>query len=363
MAQGRSTVLEQKREREEVLQMLKKDPVIYARFLNLTDELQEDLIAFCMGNKGLKITWDPFFKEIFDPEVFGERLSALLSAILKEKVTVKRALPNESNRLTAEGSLLIMDILVELESEGLANIEIQRCGYAFPGERGACYSADLVMRQYIRVKGEKKKHFSYRDMKKVYTIVLMEHSGKEFKEKKEHYRHHARQVFDTNLNLELLQEYIYIPLDIFLDLYRKNNHNIDKELDAWLLFLASDHPSDIARLVGAYPMFRELYGQIAAFQQKPEELVSMYSNALEIMDRNTVKYMIEEQKRELEEAYRSLAEKDSALAEKDNALVEKDNALAEKDNALTEKDNALAEQRKQMEALKQELEKYKTNTK
>lgn len=165
--------------------------------------------------------------------------------------------------------------------------------------------------------------------------INLEHSGKEFKEKKEHYRHHARQVFDTNLNLELLQEYIYIPLDIFLDLYRKNNQNIDKELDAWLLFLASDHPADITRLVGAYPMFRELYGQIAAFQQKPEELVNMYSNALEIMDLNTVKYMIEEQKRELEEVHR----------------------------ALVEKNTALAEQRKQMEALKRELEKYKTNIK
>ena len=333
MAQEIPTILGQKRERKEVLQMLKQDPVIYTRFLNLTDELQEDFVAFCMGSKGLKITWDPFFKEIFNPEVFSERLSALLSAILKEKVTVKRALPNESNRLTAEGSLLIMDILVELESGGLADIEIQRCGYAFPGERGACYSADLVMRQYIRVKGEKKHHFSYRDMKIVYTIVLMEHSGKEFKEKKEYYRHHARQVFDTNLNLELLQEYIFIPLDIFLDLYHKNNQNIDKELDAWLLFLASDNPADIARLIGAYPMFRELYEQIAAFQQKPEELVNMYSKALEIMDLNTVKYMIEEQKRELEEARLALAEKD----------------------------HALAEQRELTEALKQELNQYKKN--
>lgn len=308
MAQEQSMVRRTGKARADVLQMLKQDPVVYARFLNLTDELQEDLIAFCMGNKGLKITWDPFFKEVFNPEVFGERLSALLSAILKEKVTVKRALPNESSRLTAEGSLLIMDILVELESGGLANIEMQRIGYTFPGERGACYSADLVLRQYVRVKGERKRHFSYQDMKKVYTIVLMEHSGKEFKEKKGYYRHHARQVFDTNLNLELLQEYIYIPLDIFLDLYHKNNHNIDKELDAWLLFLASDDPADIVRLVEAYPQFRELYDHIAAFGQKPEELVNMYSKALEIMDLNTVKYMIEEQKKELEEAYQALAE-------------------------------------------------------
>lgn len=318
-----------KKEREEVLKMLKRDPVVYARFLELTEEFQEDLIAFCMGNKGLKVTWDPVFKEIFNPEVHAERLSELLSAILKHKVEVKRGLPNESSRLTAGGSLLIMDILVELESGGLANVEMQRVGYRFPGERGACYSADLVLRQYARARARRKQNFTYRDMKKVYTIVLMDESGVEFQEKKEYYRHHARQVFDTSLNLELLQEYIYIPFDKFLDIYRKNNHNINEELEAWLLFLASDDPADIARLTEAYPKFRKLYAEIAAFQQKPEELVNMYSKALEIMDRNTVQFMIEEQKKEIEEQARLLAEKDKVMAEKDKAMAEKDKAMAE----------------------------------
>lgn len=336
MVQKTKEITGLRKEREEVLQMLKQDPVVYARFLELTEEFQEDLIAFCMGNKGLKTTWDPVFKEIFNPEVHTERLSELLSAILKHKVTVKRALPNESSRLTAEGSLLIMDILVELESGGLANVEMQRIGYRFPGERGACYSADLVLRQYARVKSELKKNFTYQDMKKVYTIVLMDESGKEFHEKKDYYRHHARQVFDTNLNLELLQEYIYIPFDNFLDIYHKNNQNISEELEAWLLFLASDAPADIVRLTETWPRFRELYAEIAAFQQRPEELVNMYSKALEIMDRNTVQYMIEEQKKEIEEQARLLAEKDKEIAESRKEIMEKD---------------------AQLEALKKELEK------
>lgn len=154
----------------------------------------------------------------------------------------------------------------------------------------------------------------------VYARFLELSEEIQFEEQKDHYRHHARQVFDTNLNLELLQEYIYIPLDIFLDIFRKNNHNISTELDAWLLFLASDDPADILRLVEKYPRFRELYADIIAFQQKPEELVNMYSKALEIMDRNTVKYMIEEQKQALEKQAQLLLEKDTALAEKDAQL-------------------------------------------
>ena len=64
-----------------------------------------------------------------------------------------------------------MDIVVELEDGSIANVEIQRIGYNFPGQRSACYSADLLLRQYKRVKGEQQKKFSYRNIKKVYTII------------------------------------------------------------------------------------------------------------------------------------------------------------------------------------------------
>lgn len=75
MAQKVTDVLTQKKEREEVLQTLKQNPIVYARFLELTDGMQEDLIAFCMGNKGLKNTWDPFFKAVLRQyvRVKGER--------------------------------------------------------------------------------------------------------------------------------------------------------------------------------------------------------------------------------------------------------------------------------------------------
>ncbi len=35
--------------------------------------------------------------------------------------------------------MIIMDIVVELESGALANVEIQKVGYRFPGQRSACY--------------------------------------------------------------------------------------------------------------------------------------------------------------------------------------------------------------------------------
>ena len=108
-----------------------------------------------------------------------------------------------------------MDILVELQDSSLANVEVQKVPYLFPGERMSCYSSDLVLRQYSRVKGEKGKAFTYNDMKKVYTIVLFETSTGEFHREGLGYIHKGKTTFDTGLELELLQEYCLIALDVF----------------------------------------------------------------------------------------------------------------------------------------------------
>ena len=58
----------------------------------------------------------------------------------------------------------------------------------------------------------------------------------------------------------LLQEYLFVPLDIF----RKILHNkgIRNQLEAWLTFLSSDEPEIIEKLILAYPSFRAYYQEI-----------------------------------------------------------------------------------------------------
>ena len=102
--------------------------------------------------KGLKILRDSFFKEVINPEYDSERLESLLGVMLERKVKILRILPNDSTRISDETSLLITDIIVELEDGSLANVEIQKIGYKFPGARSACYTSDMLLRQYRRVR-------------------------------------------------------------------------------------------------------------------------------------------------------------------------------------------------------------------
>ena len=307
--------------RDQVMEEIKAEAELFEKFQNLSPELQEELLEFAMGVRGLKVTYDPVFKKIFNPESRPERLEEFISLCLRKKARILKVLPNESERLTEEGSLLIMDMLVQLASKSLVNVEIQRVGYLFPGERRACYSSDLVMRQYSQArekKRKKKKKFSYKDIKDVYTIVLIQRSTEE-------YLHHFSQTSNTGLKLNLLQEYFMIPLDIFqesLQNRRKGRKKLKTKLEAWLTFIGSDRPDDILEVVRCYPEFRELYQEVFEFRYQKRELIEMYSKALSILDANTVEYMVEQQKKEIRKLTKALENKTKALENKTKALEE-----------------------------------------
>ena len=302
---------------------------------------QEEFLDFCSGARGVKLLYDSFFKEILNPKYAAGRLEEFLSLLLGQQVRIVQILPNDSVRIADEGTLLITDIVVELEDGSIANIEVQKIGYMFPGQRCACYSADLLLRQYKRIQDKKEGNFSYKDIRDVYTIVLYEKSPVEFKNYPAIYLHHAEQKTDSGLELKLLQKYIFIPLDIF----RENQHNkpIRNKLDAWLMFLCMDEPEEIIRLIEAYPEFRALYKEIYELCQNIEKVMGMFSKELLELDRNTVQYMIDDMQ--------------DTINEQNGLLKEKDNTLQQQADIIREKNDILQQQTDEIAVLKQKLAK------
>ena len=187
------------RTKEAILDEISSDENLLAEYESWTEAQQSDFLNFCSGARGVKVLYDGFGKEILNPIYHPERLEELLSCILKTDVKIRQVIPNDGTRIADEQSLVLMDIVVELMDRSLANVEIQRIGYLFPRERCACYSADLLLRQYKSVRSRKKRNFTYRDVKNVYTIVFIEKSTKEFQEFPHTYVHRAKQQFDTGL--------------------------------------------------------------------------------------------------------------------------------------------------------------------
>ena len=186
------------RTEQECLAELRKHPRSYFAYQNMSPEWKNRFLGFMEGTKTLPLTYDPFFKKLFNPDIYPERLSSLISSIIGTKVTVQCILSNEDSMLPST-SLLLLDILVQLEDGSIANVEIQKIPYAFPGERMSCYSSDLMLRQYTRVKSLKGSSFIYKDLKTVYTIVMFENSPNECKETQaaDIYLHHGKTCYSS----------------------------------------------------------------------------------------------------------------------------------------------------------------------
>ena len=372
--------------KEEVLRRVSANAGMEAAYQGMPGKWQERFLNFCTGKGGLPITYDPFFKKIFDPEIHPERLSRLLSLVLGKELKVHRALPNEGTRILDEGSLVIMDIVVEMGDGSIADVEIQKIPYLFPGERAACYSADLLMRQYLGVKGERGKKFSYRDIKKVYTVVLLEKSSEDFRTVPEAWIHKSRQKSDTGIELELLQEYVFIALDMFRKV--SDNKRTGSELEAWMQMLSSGNPAVHAQIADKSLIFKGIYEEIEAFRQDIGGVLNMFSDALRILDRNTVQLMIDEMKEELEgtkeelegtreelegakeelegtkeeleeakgkveELAGQIGEQADQIKRQFSEMEEQAKALEEKQDELEKKDNRIKELEKMLKALEE----------
>jgi len=346
----------------------------------LLPDLFQEFTESC-GNRGVRVLYDSYFKYVFDPDVQAAALSRMISVLIGLDVKLVQILPNESH-LGADYTLVIMDIIVEASDGSIVNVEVQKIGYNFPGERAACYNADLLLRQYQRIRKEfsendspqeddgnrekdregKKGTFSYKYIRPVYTIVFMETSTKEFHRFRQDYIHPFAPVSDTGLKLNLLQNYIFVPLDIFrrhLDaLLRPAGGQPMTEKEAWLAFLSSDDPRIILRILEDYPgIFRPLYDRICTMCQNTKEMMHMFSEELSILDKNTVMMMIEEQQETIEQQKQELSHQKQELSQKDKTIGQQKQELSKKDKTIGQQKQELSQQKQEIEHLRRELEK------
>ena len=120
------------------------------------------------------------------------------------------------------------------------------------------------------------------------------------------------------MEIELLQKYLFIPLDIF----QKNKQNVDIALkrDAWLTLFSSDDPDDIIELIEKYPEFRKVYEEAYEICLNIERVMGMFSKELYELDKNTVQYMIDEMQDMIDKQNDKLEEQQSTINEQHDAI-------------------------------------------
>lgn len=169
--------------------------------------------------------------------------------------------------------------------------------------------------------------YFYGSIKGVYIIVLFEKSPVQFHKYPDVYTHYFCQKSNTGLEMNLLQNYVFIPLDIFSQTV--HNNGIRNLLEAWLVFLSSDSPELMISLITEYPKFKVMYEHLYYICQNVERMMEMYSAELKILDRNTVQYMVDQ----MQEATNSLS---AEVSMKQEALQSKEQQLEEAHQKIKE---------------------------
>ena len=333
---------------------------------------------FLKGRRSLPLLYNPFFKKIFNPVERRDRLSELVSCLLGQKVTVLEVFPNEDSQFL--GVMIIMDMVVLMADGSIANIEIQKISYDFPAERISCYSADLVLRQYKMITGKSDNSIngsskpSYKDMRKVHTIILFEDSNKSLISEvdKALYFHVGKTKFNTGIKIELLQDFVLVSLDTFKkyrysDIKEGRTEITDYDYDSsqyndelvsekmkrdrlkFLSLFVAETPQEIDRLVEIFPDLESVRRDINEYLERPGEVLSMFSEALRILDRNTAELMVDRMKDEIVD----LKEQNDELTKQIDGLQVQ---LQQKDE-LKEKNNELKEEVQRLKKLLEEQNK------
>ena len=211
-----------------------------------------------------------------------------------------------------------------------------------------------LLRQYKRIRDLRKKEFSYKDIAPVYTIVFLENSPSAFKEYKDVFVHKFSTVSDTGLKMNMLQNFIFIPVDIFLE--NLHNNGIRSDMDAWLTFLGCDEPKYISELLETHPDFKSMYHDLYGICRNTERMMTMFfSEELKILDDNTVKYMMDQLEEEVKEKKAILAEQNKQLAKQDKQIAEQDKQIAEQDKQIAKQDKQITEQGEKIISLNAEI--------
>ena len=127
----------------------------------------------------------------------------------------------------------------------------------------------------------------------------------------------------------MIWNYIFISLDIFR--LKMHNKKVTTLLEAWMTFFSTDDPEEIIKLITDFPQFKPMYETLYQMCRNVENVMGFFSEELREMDRNTVRYMIDELQKEVDTQKALLEEKDAVIAENAAVLAEKDAIIAKKD--------------------------------
>ena len=191
--------------------------------------------------------------------------------------------------------------------------------------------------------------------------------------------HVGKTKFNTGIKIELLQDFVLVSLDTFrkyrysdikegrteitdydYDSSQYNNALVSEKMKRdrlkFLSLFVAETPQEIDKLVETFPDLESVRHDINEYLERPGEVLSMFSEALRILDRNTAELMVDRMKDEivdLKEQNDKLEERTYVLKAENEELIVHTDKLEAENNALKvssgQKDAEIARLKKLLE--------------
>ena len=92
----------------------------------------------------------------------------------------------------------------------------------------------------------------------------------------------------------------------------------------------------IVQLIKQYPKFIPMYREIYELCRNVEKVMGLFSKELQILDNNTVQYMIDQMQDTIDEQQNTIAQKNELLASQEVLLQQKESELEQLKKQLEE---------------------------
>lgn len=103
------------------------------------------------------------------------------------------------------------------------------------------------------------------------------------------------------------------------------------------------------QLVEKVPEFKALYEGVYTMCQNVERMMEMFSKELEILDKNTVRYMIDEMQEELEGQKKEIKGQQKKLEDQSRIILEDAKRMEEMNQLLKKREEKIRELMEQLE--------------
>ena len=101
------------------------------------------------------------------------------------------------------------------------------------------------------------------------------------------------------------------------------------------MFLSMDEPERIIELITSYPEFKAMYEHVYSMCRNVEDAMGIFSEELKILDRNTVRYMVDEMQETINEQ-KDVIKTLKIQTEADKGMIDDLKTQAESDKNMIE---------------------------